>query len=158
MKKLLITLLMFVLTIGVNAQYLKTEKQSRIPESVKVIILYTGAIVLDAVGDGLCDDGNKAWGHALNAASVGILVASPFILDIQKDKWYWYLLSYVSLRVALFDPVYNLTRGLPIDYIGDNSIWDKGMQEFNPPRNAQLWGRSVFLVVGLTIPLREIGR
>lgn len=127
-----------------------------IPESAKVIGIYTTSIVLNAVGDGLRDDGNKVWGHSLNVASTGLLLASPFIFNIKKNTWGWYLASYVCLRVALFDPVYNTTRGLPIDYIGNTSLWDKGLQKFNPPKGIHMFGRSVFFMIAIAIPINQL--
>lgn len=155
MKKLTIILILFALTISVNAQYSLPIKK-KIPEPVKIITIFAGSIILDAMGDALCDNDEKVWGHGFQAASIGLLLASPFILDIEKGKWPWYLASYISLRIALFDPIYNSTRGLPMDYIGDCSLWDKGLQEFNPPGNSLLWGRSVFLIVGISIPINEL--
>ena len=61
MRKL-ITILFLFLTLTVNAQK---------KEALKVISLYSGSIILDAVGDGLNDSGHKAWGHLCNAGSVG---------------------------------------------------------------------------------------
>ena len=155
MKKLILFLFVFSICITINAQY-EIEKKRFIPEPVKIITIYAGSIILDAIGDGLCDDGQKTTGHFCQAVSIGMLVASPFILNVDKSKWLWHAMSYVSLRIALFDPVYNLTRDLPIDYIGSTSIWDKSLQNFNPPRSAMLWGRSVFLVIGISIPIKEL--
>ena len=161
MKKQLIVLLIVLITIPVKSQYLvdcftykKPFKQSKIPESVKVISIYAGSIILGAVGDGLNDDGIKTWGHVCNAASTGLILASPFIIDYEKSKWGYYLASYVSLRIALFDPSYNLTRDLPLTYIGNTSFWDKGLQKMAPP-DGFLSGRAVSLIIGFSIPIKE---
>jgi len=132
----------------------KIEKKG-IPESVKIIGIIAGSVILEAIGDSKYDDGNKEIGKLYQAASVGILVASPFLLNIDKKKWGWYFASYISMRIALFDPIYNLTRGLPVNYIGSTSIWDAGMKKFNPPLGAQLWGRSMFLIVAISIPINQ---
>ena len=143
MKKLIIILLFF--SLNLHAQ-----------EGWKTIAVYTGSIVLNAVGDGLNDNGVKGWGHVSNAASIGVLLASPFILDYDKDKWYYYLITYTALRISFFDYTYNATRGLPINYIGNTSFWDQGLQELNPP-NTYLF-RGVTLIVGISIPIQELGR
>lgn len=132
---------------------LSAQKKS-IKEPLKVIAVYSGSIILNAVGDGLNDNGEKGWGHACNAASIGLLLTSPFIIDYNKSKWGYYLASYISLRVALFDPSYNLTRGLPITYIGNTSTWDKGLQKLSPP-DGLMAGRGVSFIVGISIPLKE---
>jgi len=120
----------------------------------KVIAVYSGSIIFNAVGDGLNDSGEKQWGHFCNAASIGILLTSPFIIDYEKSKWGWYLTSYTSLRIALFDYSYNLSRGLPLNYIGGTSTWDKVMKQMNPPDTYM--GRGVFFIVGITIPINKL--
>jgi len=141
-----------ILTCQINYDF-KPEKG--IPESVKVIGIIASSVILEAIGDAKYDQGNKEIGKLYQAASVGILLASPFILDIDRKKWGWYFVSYLSFRIAVFDPVYNLTRGLPIDYIGTSSYWDYGMDKFNPPLGAQMWGRSMFLIVSISIPINK---
>jgi len=120
----------------------------------KVIAVYSGSIILNAVGDGLNDNNHKQWGHLCNAMSIGLLLTSPFIIDYEKSKWGWYLTSYVSLRIAMFDYSYNLTSGLPLNYIGGTSTWDKVMKKMNPPDT--YLGRGVFFVVGITIPINKL--
>lgn len=65
-------------------------------------------------------------------------------------------MSYISFRIALFDPVYNMSRGLPIEYIGSTSYWDEGMKVFNPPAIMNVWGRSMFFVVAISIPINRL--
>lgn len=120
----------------------------------KVITIYSGSIILNAVGDGLNDSGEKQWGHFCNATSIGLMLTSPFIIDYDRSKWFWYLTSYVSLRIALFDYTYNLTSGLPLNYIGGTSTWDKILSKSNPP-NTYL-GRGVFFTIGIIIPIRKL--
>lgn len=38
--------------------------------------------------------------------------------------------GYVLLRFALFDATYNLTRGLPLFYVGETKIYDKVWKAF----------------------------
>ena len=80
----------------------KQVKQQRW-EPYKVILLYSASIMFNAVGDGLNDSNHRISGHLWNAASIGTLLLSPAILNYQKDKWYWYAISYVGLRVLIFD-------------------------------------------------------
>lgn len=130
--------------------------KKRLSEPVKVITLYAGSILLDAAGDALNDSQHKDWGHLCNAASVGILLTSPFIIDYEKSKWAWYLTSYIGLRIAIFDYTYNTVRGLPLNYIGNNSNWDYFMRKLNPPDF--YLGRSVAFVIGVSIPINELRR
>lgn len=144
--KNLFLILFILLSLNVRAE---------IPESIKVIGVYTLSIGLNAVGDALNDNGEKTWGHVSNATSYGLLLAAPFVLDIDKNKWAWYLASYISLRIALFNPIYNSVRGLPIGYYGTSSISDQFMQWTKPPTGIQMFGRSVFFGIGIAIPINE---
>ena len=123
--------------------------------SWELLGIFAGSILLDAAGDGLNDSGHKVWGHGLNAASTGVLLASPFIIDIKLNKWRWYAGSYMLMRVGLFDFTYNAVRGLPLDYIGNSSVWDKVMQEFRPDLGGQIWGRGIALTWGISIVFIE---
>ena len=158
MKKLLTLILTLSLYLGLNAQdYYPANPQPRedkIPQWVKVTSIYAGSIILDAMADGLRDDGNKEWSHALEAGSIGLLLASPFIIDYDKSKWGWYVASYVTLRISLFDPTYNLTRGLGWNYVGTTSGWDKGLQKV--PDHFMNFSRGVSFVIGISIPINEL--
>jgi len=149
-----LTAILLCFTLSVNAQYQKRVDRITIPEPVKVLVIYSTSILLDAAGDGLYDNGEKAWGHTLQAASTGLLLASPLFLNMDKDNFWWYLASYVSLRIAFFDYTYNVTRGLPLEYRGTTALTDKIINEFNPP--STMWHRSVFLTLGIVIPIKEL--
>lgn len=120
-------------------------------DKVKIISLYSAAIILNGIGDGMNNTHRKTMGHIFNAASIGVLLSTPFIIDYDCKKWYWYLLTYTSLRVTLFDASYNVTTNQPIDFIGSTAITDKLYT-----KAAELYGASkaMGLVVGLTIPFR----
>jgi hypothetical protein len=147
--KNLFSILLLTLTLSASAQWYKSE-------AFKTVTLYSASIVLDAVGDGLNDSGQKVGGHALNAMSTGLLVASPFILDVDKHNWGWYAASYVSLRVGLFDMSYNATRGLPLQYVGNSSIYDKTVAATKSPDSWLFAGRTFFLSIGIIIPINEL--
>ena len=133
-----------------------TSERRGVSKGAKVLGVFVGSILLDAAGDALNDEGEKVWGHTLNALSTGVLLASPFILDMEFRDIGWYIVSYLSLRVALFDPMYNITRGLDPNFIGSTSGWDKALQKLNPPDHMMYFGRAIFLGVGVTIPINEI--
>ena len=133
-----------------------SEKRWKFSEPAKVILLFGSSVVLEAIGDAKFDDGQKELGKLFQAASLGILIASPFILNVDKSKWYWYFLSYTTMRMALFDPAYNLTRGLNMGYTGSTSYWDKGIQMFNPPQGMKIWGHSVVFILAISIPVNQL--
>jgi len=178
MKKLLIVLaIAFMTNFGVDAQYSATKsynvdenftlpeiRKEKIPMWIKVVGVATVSTFLDAAGDALYDrgkiEGNSsdiAWGKALNTGGTGLLILSPFIFkDIDRSKWIWFGASNLLIRAGEFDLIYNGMRGLPIDYIGSTSLWDKTLKRFNPPRNTQLFARSVFLTAGVGIAINEL--
>lgn len=144
MKKTLIILLLLI-SISASAQK---------KEAWKVITVYSSSIILNAVGDGLNDSGHKDWGHACNAASIGFLLTSPFIIDYDKSKWGYYLTSYVGLRFAMFDASYNLSRSLPYNYVGVTAPTDKMLQ--NMPRNLITFSKGISLSIGIITPITKI--
>lgn len=122
-------------------------------EAWKAIGIYTTSITLNAIGDALNDKGEKEWGHACNALSIGTLLVQPFVSDINKHNWWKYLASYTFLRAAMFDPIYNKTRGLSINYYGNSAITDKFQQKFGAV--GIFPERTLFLIMGVSIPLKE---
>jgi hypothetical protein len=160
MKTLLLSIILFFPTtcfsqwqidpcLNINYHSVKQDKN----ESWKVIALYSGSIILNGIGDGLNDANHKTAGHLFNAASIGTLLVSPIVFNYQKDKWYWYLLSYISLRAGLFDITYNLTRKLSYNYIGSTSITDKF---YNSLGVYPIYPRAIFFVIGFVIPIIQL--
>lgn len=147
MKRLIIILL--ALSIVVKSQDIKNT-------GWRVTALYTTSIVLNAIGDGMIADNNhQVLAHSLRAGSIGCLLAVPFVTDIRKDKWYWYLASYTTIRIGLFDPIYNVTRGLPIHQTHNVSLWDKSVKSLNSPDGLGYLTRGTFFIVGFSIPINQ---
>lgn len=146
---------MILLSVSrVDAQY--TREKKPFPEPVKIIALYAGSIILDAAGDALNDSNHKDWGHLCCAASVGVLLTSPFVIDYQRSKWGWYLTSYVSLRIALFDYAYNMSRDLPLSYTGSTSNWDKMTGSMKSSQLSMC--RCGALAIGITVPITKLDK
>ena len=114
----------------------------------KIVGLYSTAIILNGIGDGLNNTNSKTIGHFVNAASVAVLLSTPFFIDYDKSKWYWYLLTYASLRLSLLDVTYNVTTRQPINFIGSTAITDKIYKKLDIYNASKTMG----LVVGFTIP------
>jgi hypothetical protein len=119
----------------------------------KAIGLYAASIILNGIGDGLNNRNLKTAGHAINALSIGVLVASPFLIDYNKKKWYWYLAAYTSLRIGLFDSTYNLTQELPLGYVGTTSPTDIFYNFLGLDPNIP---RPLFLGIGIVIPITKL--
>ena len=118
-----------------------------------ILYLYILSILLASIGDGLFDKGKKLIGHAMEALSVGLILISPYFVDAFT---LYHIGGYLLVRVALYDPCYNLTRGLNICFIGTTSWWDKFVMLFNPPCWAMLFGRGIFLFTGIMILIQMI--
>jgi hypothetical protein len=121
-------------------------------EPVKTIGIFSASIILNAAGDALKDSGHKPLGHTLDAASYAALGSSIILLNPNKRNWFTYLATYTLLRIALFDVTYNLTRHLPIDYVGNTCAWDKMRQ-----KQSGWWQVQGFsLGLGIAIPLGQL--
>ena len=169
MKKTLITILLIASSLICNAQLIKQDRileydfKPMIPIEYKVKetkwdkwrpwvqkAAMVTSVVLEAKGDAEYDEGNKKVGKAYQIASLATF-ASLIPLHEKGDRVLLQGVSYICIRMGLFDPVYNRTRGLPIDHIGTTSYWDDGVRMFSPPKGMQVWGRTIFLTAGLTI-------
>ncbi len=165
MKKLTIILLFVSITCQaqlVNKTYnpyelirlnYTPEFQKKDNSNIWVLGVFVFSITCDAIGDGLYDDGQKVAGKMVNAAGFTSLLALPFIKKFDKNQEFSYFIGYGCMRVAMFDPIYNETKSLPVNYIGKTSLWDKGLQEFDPS-GGLLFMRAVFLTAGVSITLR----
>ena len=164
MKNLIVILLLScsILSAQYNPYNSYPDKHEwKYKEAVKTIAVYSSSIILSAVADGLNDGviGDKSYkplGHALNATSVGILLVSPFILDYNRKNMGWYFASYLTLRIGIFDLSYNKTRGLPLGYVGNSSIYDKFWQSLKSPESWIVAKDAFFFTIGIMIPINEL--
>jgi hypothetical protein len=146
MKKLFIISLIFF-AVTASAQNWK--------RGLAIAGYHVGTVALGAVADGLHDQGHKEWSHALHAAEIGAAVAGPlFVFDLNKRDALPYILSYTFIRFSLFDGFYNMTRDLPYYYNGTTSKYDQIMNQI--PDHGKAWYKSVSLIVGFAIPIKEI--
>jgi hypothetical protein len=122
-------------------------------DRLKLIGLYTTSIVLNGIGDGLNDSGHKTLGHTMTAISIGTLFITPFLVDYKKDKFFYYLATYTCIRFALFDASYNLSRGLPLDYVGVSAPTDKLLNKTS--KGVLMGGKVIALTIGIVIPIKE---
>jgi hypothetical protein len=118
-----------------------------------LILLFITSITFNAIGDGKNNDNEKTIGHIFNAFSILVLLLIPSIIVWDRNPWVIYILSYAFLRAAIFDIAYNLTRGLPWNYIGSTSITDKLWVKFG---GQPTFVRIIFLIVGISLPLKYL--
>ena len=145
-----------------STSYPMTYKQTRANQWRK-LALFTTHIVLNAAGDALYDRGkaehNKDYqyiGHTLKALSVLDLLSMPYFCKFERGSYFYHIAAYTCLRIAMFDVTYNAFRGVELGYIGNQSYWDKFMQEINPPDYMNYFGRAVFLGFGVVITFDQL--
>ena len=119
--KLLLSILLILCCNICNSQ-----QKKHIDKKWVRIGLFTGSILLNAVGDGLYDQNHKLISKSFKAASIGALLTVPLVSPPpKKKKAFKYVLTYGLLRFGLFDIAYNTSRGLPINYVGTTSLQDR---------------------------------
>lgn len=134
----------------------KTKKQKQAPWKITMVAI--SATVLEAAGDGLYDrgkvEGNQNYimtGKVFQAVSL----AEHFLyIPIMKDSntsWLWVPFIETMWRFVFFDLTYNLIRGLPVGYVGNTSIWDKGIQSFAPPAGMRLFADGIVATFVITL-------
>jgi hypothetical protein len=124
-------IILLLISLNLSAQDLEIDKS---PQPYRMIFTNIAAVSLDAIGDGLRDEAwathnsnLSKWGHLAHVGSTGLLISVPLGQNFDLHDWFIYASTYLATRVAIFDPVYNITRGLPWDYHGNSSIWDNFM-------------------------------
>lgn len=85
--------------------------------------LFTAAVISNAVGDGENSREHYESGHALNALSIGCLLAIPFV---SKPSWKLPV-TYIAVRYALFDGFYNAGANRNINYRGGKNYYNEGV-------------------------------
>ena len=146
MKRITIILVLLLVVLGTSAQNWK--------KGLAVASYHVGTVALGAIADGMKDNGNKHWDHALHAAEIGAILGGPFVFRLDRHNSLAYVLSYAFIRLSLFDSFYNMTRDLPLLYNGSTSKYDDVMNTI--PNHGKAWIKSWSLIVGFTIPIYEI--
>ena len=105
---------------------------------------------LNGIGDGLNDNGNKTAGHVVNALSYAALITGTVWSEPERKDWLRHIVIDGGIRYVCFDPAYNLTRNLPVTYVGTTAGIDKAMTKV--PAGFRTFTRGVVLcgTVGFT--------
>jgi len=146
--KTFISILLISISLSISAQNLHYRSNKW-----KELAVDIASISLNALGDGLNDNGKKGIGHVCNALSIGVLLTSPWVIDYKQGYWYEYLLTYTFLRFGMFDPIYNTTRGLPFNYLGTTAPTDRMLRYFG---GQPTFIHGLSLIVGFSIPLKYL--
>lgn len=91
-----------------------------------MIYVVFALIILDALKDALYDNGKK-----FASGTVDIFFLSAMICGVvlMQGDWIW-IVIYILLRYALFDLIYNITRKLPLLYLGNTKFYDRVLTKF----------------------------
>lgn len=99
------------------------------------LIYFTAFVVLitiEAVEDGLYDNKRKTLSGVFNTALMAVLISATCFLDtppifqhVSYKGALWLIGGYVLLRYALYDFTYNITRDLPLFFVGSTKLIDK---------------------------------
>ena len=148
--KYCLIILLFISFAGASQDYCK-KKEFVVPEWTKAIVCLGGAVITEAIADGLYYNGQKPAAHFVGALSTGLLLSYPIWGKLTTDgDPFWAIPAYICFRVALFDPIYNHTRGLPISYVGSTSTWDNMVSKVNPG-DGLMFMRAVVLTFGIRL-------
>ena len=119
------------------------EKKYYIP------FIYAGLIILLALTDALFFRGKKSKSKIIEELTHVIFITIPILYP--NIEWRFIsqlLLTYLFLRIALFDPLFNLFSNLDINYIGSTDIWNKAIKTLNL-KSFNFWLIRIFFI-GLT--------
>jgi hypothetical protein len=90
-------------------------------------------IILDAIVDVLFMRGKKFVSKILENIYKSALISLPFIYsNINIEYIIGFLIMYWSFHFSMFDPMFNLTAQLDIDFVGTSSgFYDKILKKLN---------------------------
>lgn len=86
-------------------------------------LVLTTSVIAGGIGDGLNSRQYFAQGHALNALAIGGLLAYPFL---GKVNWKTPL-TYILIRYALFDLMYNIGAHRDWNYRGGANYYNQSI-------------------------------
>lgn len=128
--------------------------------TICLFILILSAISMGAIGDGLYDKNKKYEGKLLKDIEILLLLLLPLIFikaNLWVIDWLKIFLGYIFLRFTLFSPLYNIARGIPINYIGKTGWFDRMLRRFNAPEFGWQTARAVSFILGVFLLLHSMG-
>lgn len=89
-------------------------------------LILTLLIIYDAVGDALRARGKQIPHHILESVSVAAWFALIVIIARGRLEWSDRLIvMYITLRIAIFDIIFNVIKGNKWSYVGESSLYGK---------------------------------
>jgi hypothetical protein len=96
------------------------------------VALLASSVVFNGIGDGLNARENYATGHAFNFLSIGSLIAVPLFDPPDRHKKLKFVATYLLIRYAFFDQVFNKAAQLPMNYLDGQNVYDKALHSVPP--------------------------
>lgn len=122
-------------------------------DKYKVIGMSILETVADATGDALMDSGNKELGYIMQGATIALFVIEPALIEYNSFRDVSIkAVSLIAARVLLFNVTYNVVSGLPYDYIGSTSYYDKFCS--SQPDKFR-FGKGIIITIGFAITINE---
>lgn len=119
----------------------------------ELMITGTGVTAIAAVVESYFDANKKSVNHTISAISR--VVGAGAISIATLEGWYSQL-AYAAVLLAvywiIFDPMYNIFRGVDLDYIGSTSWLDKNAKRIFKNGNSYMFFK-IWLIFGLLILL-----
>jgi hypothetical protein len=89
-------------------------------------------VIWDATGDALRAKGKQIPHHLLESVSVALWLFLLVALDREWLKWHDRLIvMYITIRIAIFDVIFNVIKGNKWSYVGESSIYGKLLSWFS---------------------------
>jgi len=123
-------------------------------KAVWIILYLMAAVAIGAVSDGLNDEGIKTIGHALGALEIAMLLSGAFVFKFTRQHFIAFMAAYIAWRIVGFDYAYNLTRGLPLLYLGNSNWWDSFFSKQLP--SGVVFARMIFLALAIAVPIKHL--
>ena len=117
-----------------------------------VLMFIVLSVIADAISEALRDNGEKPWSHVVKAWFVVFIMSAaiitPYIVEgrVVMGVILYYFGMLLIQRMMLFDIFYNVTRGLPIGYIGNTSFYDRFLRKIKMAPDSWLWIRGVIWI------------
>ena len=119
----------------------------------ELMIIGTGVTAIAAVVESYFDANKKSVNHTMSAIS---RVVGAGAISIATMKGWYPQLVYAAVLLAVywivFDPMYNIFRGIDLDYIGSTSWLDKRAKRIFKNGNSYMFFK-IWLIFGLLILL-----
>ena len=92
-----------------------------------ISLILLGIVLIDATGDGFRTRRWQILHHILEVLGIAMWI-SLLLVNIEFQPIH--VIMYITGRIALFDPVYNLSSGNSLSYIGKSSLYDRLLRKF----------------------------